>query len=58
MAVAGNDNVGGLVGRNSGEIIASYATGDADGGGGTDNVGGLVGGVAARLSRATPPEAV
>ena len=28
------DNVGGLVGFSSGEIIASYATGIADGGGG------------------------
>ena len=41
---AGNDIVGGLVGFNSGEIIASYATGSADGGAGNaDNVGGLVG---------------
>ena len=30
----GNHAVGGLVGSNNGEIIASYATGDADGGGG------------------------
>ena len=38
------DNVGGLVGANNGDIIASYATGDAAGGGGNlDKVGGLVG---------------
>ena len=37
------DRVGGLVGRNNGEIIASYATGNADGGSGNDSVGGLVG---------------
>ena len=39
------DHVGGLVGSNAGEIIASYATGDADAGAGagTDRVGGLVG---------------
>ena len=42
---AGSDDiVGGLVGGNTGTIIASYATGSADGGvGTTDNVGGLVG---------------
>ena len=41
----GADYVGGLVGENNGgTIIASYATGDADGGDGTDDrVGGLVG---------------
>ena len=39
-----SDYVGGLVGRNNGgSIIASYATGDVDGGGGNaDFVGGLV----------------
>ena len=41
--LAGNDDVGGLVGFSSGEIIASYATGNADGGSGNDSVGGLVG---------------
>ena len=41
---AGRNNVGGLVGENSGTITASYATGDANGGGGDENhVGGLVG---------------
>ena len=36
--------IGGLVGLSNGSITASYATGDADGGGGNfDNVGGLVG---------------
>ena len=39
----GGDRVGGLVGFSSGEIIASYATGNADGGDGVDDVGGLVG---------------
>ena len=50
MVVGGTgdfDYVGGLVGNNvNGEIIASYATGNVDGGGGiggSDNVGGLVG---------------
>ena len=39
-----NDRVGGLVGQNSGTIIASYATGTADGGNGIDDsIGGLVG---------------
>ena len=40
-----DDNVGGLVGRQAGgKIIASYATGSADGGeGNSDSVGGLVG---------------
>ncbi len=41
---AGDDDiVGGLAGFNSGEIIASYATGTANGGAGGDIVGGLVG---------------
>ena len=40
---AGGDRVGGLVGLQSAPIIASYATGTADGGGGNDDVGGLVG---------------
>ena len=36
--------VGGLAGlQDGGAIVASYATGDADGGGGNDGVGGLVG---------------
>ena len=39
----GDDNVAPLVGRNDGTIIASHATGNADGGDGGDNVGGLVG---------------
>ena len=40
----GNHAVGGLVGSNNGEIIASHATGDAEGGSDDfENVGGLVG---------------
>ena len=35
--------IGGLVGQNNGTIIASYATGDVDGGGIEDRAGGLVG---------------
>ena len=31
----GFDSVGGLVGRQSGDIISSYATGEANGGGGS-----------------------
>ena len=52
MAVPGSDNVGGLVGYNhsSGSIIASYATGAANGGDGIDSVGGLVGGNEWQLS--------
>ena len=38
--VIGNDNVGGLVGNNSGTITDSYATGDVEG---DSRVGGLVG---------------
>ena len=38
-----NDNVGGLVGENTGPITASYAGGAVDGGDGIDRVGGLVG---------------
>ena len=42
--MATQDLVGGLVGDSRGSITASYATGDADGGGDTsDRVGGLVG---------------
>ena len=40
---SGADNVAPLVGYNSGTIIASYATGDPDGGRGNDSIGGLVG---------------
>ena len=43
MAVPGVTLVGGLVGYNEGNITASYATGDVNGGDGDDNVGGLVG---------------
>ena len=39
-SVRGNENVGGLVGRNDGSIANSYATGFVRG---NDNVGGLVG---------------
>ena len=39
----GFDYVGALVGLNSGSIVASYATGAANGGAGDDKVGGLVG---------------
>ena len=39
----GFDYVGALVGYNSGSIVASYATGAANGGAGDDKVGGLVG---------------
>ena len=39
----GFDNIGALVGINGGSIVASYATGAANGGVGSDNVGGLVG---------------
>ena len=39
----GINRVGGLAGYNDGEIIASYATGSADGGAGVSTVGGLVG---------------
>ena len=38
-----DDRVGGLVGISGGSIIASYATGNVDGGNGKDFVGGLVG---------------
>ena len=40
---ADNDQVGGLVGENTGAIRASYATGNVGGGAGDDQVGGLVG---------------
>ena len=39
----GFDFVGALVGVNGGSIVASYATGAANGGAGNDKVGGLVG---------------
>ena len=39
----GPEQIGGLVGRNSGTITNSYAAGNADGGDGQDRVGGLVG---------------
>ena len=39
----GFDDVGALVGFNGGSIVASYATGAANGGVGNDKVGGLVG---------------
>ena len=42
-SVLGFDFVGALVGINSGSIVASYATGAANGGAGDDDVGGLVG---------------
>ena len=45
----GSDNVGGLVGRNLGTIVASYATGAVDGNSGNDGVGGLVGWNAATI---------
>jgi hypothetical protein len=41
--VTGDEHVGGLVGRNSGEIMRCYATGEVIGKSGNNSVGGLVG---------------